>query len=126
MIRMQGDLSAEDIKSNHEKEMAMYADEAAIAKVTEEYTNLFNECDVNQDGRLDLAELIQFNKKSFAMGAEAGFKMPALDDATTDSITEEMYAIMNTLEDGEGISLALINGLEETVGVEVKKKQGLM
>ena len=122
MIKMQGDMSAEDIKSNHEKEMAMYSDEAAIAKVTEEYTNLFNECDVNKDGRLDLAELLEFNKKSFAMGAEQGFKAPALDDATMTSLVEEMYAIMNTLEDGEGVSFELINAMEETVGVQVKQK----
>ena len=128
MIKMQNsdpDVTAEDHKANHEKEMAMYADEAAIAKVTEEYTALFNSCDLDKDGRLNVDELIEFNKKSFDMGAAAGMKMPKWS-AELDQVTKDMYEIMNTLEDGEGVTLGLCTALEETVGMEVKKRQGLM
>ena len=126
MIKMQGDMSAEELKANHDKEMAMYADEASIAKVTETYTNLFNTCDVNQDGRLDVAEFLEFNKKSFEMGTAEGFTYGPWDDAVHTPIMKDMYDILNTLEDGEGVSFGLISAMEESVGVECKKKQGLM
>ena len=104
----------------------MYADEAAIAKITEEYTNNFNAADKNGDGRLDLAEMLEFNKKSFEMGEAAGFKVPKWDEAAINPIIKDMYDILNTLEDGEGCSFELLMAMEESVGMEVKKKQGLI